>query len=461
MCMKDLSLSEKLYNEVKSQFEKNYHLSPDFSVVLAVSGGADSMVLFHLLNRLRREVGFKLYALTVNHNIRPKEESLSDVMLVKKFANQLDVELKIHEFQSGYIENVRLQRKKGIEEAARHCRYKVFSDFAKEVKSDCVCLAHNQNDNLETLLQRFLQGSVLKSGIKNKRDIYFRPMLNISRSDIEAYAFENQIEYCIDSTNLENNYLRNKIRNQLMPVLDSFFDGWQSGVLAAGEKLSDVEKLIENSLKDLNWNVDFDNGFLYFDFGDFSKLDKSLKINFLYKGLESYFHLKAAKNPSVVAEFVRFPYQLLEKFVADYQSVDFEKIFISKENQNIFIGKEKKGYDNKGFYTIIDNVGLYDLDFGQILVEEKSQNRFVAKLVGTDYVSGEFLLPVVIRSKDDSDLIEDKNKNKKNVTKIFSEWKVLEEHKNCIPIFSDVKIRGIWGEPFRAENFFVKIDEEL
>ena len=177
--------------------------------------------------------------------------------------------------------------------------------------------------------------------------------------------------------------------------------------------------------------------------------------------MESYFHLKAAKNPSVVAEFVRFPYQLLEKFVADYQSVDFEKIFVSKENQNIFIGKEKKGYDNKGFYTIIDNVGLYDLDFGQILVEEKSQNRFVAKLVGTDYVSGEFLLPVVIRSKDDSDLIEDKNKNKKNVTKIFSEWKVLEEHKNCIPIFSDVKIRGIWGEPFRAENFFVKIDEEL
>ena len=82
-------------------------------------------------------------------------------------------------------------------------------------------------------------------------------------------ALENQIEYCIDSTNLENNYLRNKIRNQLMPVLDSFFDGWQSGVLAAGEKLSDVEKLIENSLKDLNWNVDFDNGFLYFDFGDF------------------------------------------------------------------------------------------------------------------------------------------------------------------------------------------------
>ena len=72
MCMKDLSLSEKLYNEVKSQFEKNYHLSPDFSVVLAVSGGADSMVLFHLLNRLRREVGFNLYALTVNHNIRPK-----------------------------------------------------------------------------------------------------------------------------------------------------------------------------------------------------------------------------------------------------------------------------------------------------------------------------------------------------------------------------------------------------
>ena len=97
------------------------------------------------------------------------------------------------------------------------------------------------------------------------------------------------------------------------------------------------------------------------------------------------------------------------------------------------------------------------MPFGKIQIEEKSKNRFVAKLVESDFVSGEFLLPVVIRSKDNSDFIEDKNKNKKDVTKIFSEWKVLEEDFSRIPIFCDVKIRGIWGKPFDAENFLVSV----
>ena len=70
------------------------------------------------------------------------------------------------------------------------------------------------------------------------------------------------------------------------------------------------------------------------------------------------------------------------------------------------------------------------------------------------------MLPVVIRSKEDSDVIEDKIKNKKNVSKIFSEWKVDTQIKNRIPVFFDNQLRGIWGEPFGYENFFVKINEE-
>lgn len=464
--MKIQPISDKLFFEVKSQFEKNYKLNNDFSVVVAVSGGADSMVLFHILNRLSKEIGFKITGITVNHNIRPKDESLADVLLVEKFAKENDIQLKIHQFQPGFIEEVRKERKKGIEEAARFCRYKVFEEYTKAIKADCLCLAHNQNDNLETLIQRFLQGSVLKAGIKQKRGIYFRPLLNITRKEIEEYALENKIPYCIDATNLENNYLRNKIRNQLVPVLDLYFDGWKTGVLNGEKKVFDVEKLIENTLRNHNWTFDKKNKNVFFDFQEFVGLEKSIKINLLYKGLETFFAVKKngewenqiEKNDR---DFVRFPYYLLEKFVSDFKPVDFENVKIFCDSENILIGNVKKGYDNIGFYTIIDSVGFYDLPFGKIQIEEKSKNRFVAKLIESDFVSGEFLLPVVIRSKDNSDFIEDKNKNKKDVTKIFSEWKVLEEDFSRIPIFCDVKIRGIWGKPFNAENFFVRIDEDL
>lgn len=466
MPMKNHSISDKLYSEVKSQFEKNYDLSKNLSVVVAVSGGADSMVLFHLLSRLSKEIGFKIGGITVNHNIRPKEESLADVLLVEKFAKENGINLKIHQFEPGYIEEVRIERKKGIEEAARFCRYKVFEEYAKEIKADCLCLAHNQNDNLETLIQRFLQGSVLKAGIKQKRGIYFRPLLNITRNEIEEYALENKIQYCIDATNLENNYFRNKIRNQLMPVLDLYFDGWKTGVLTGEKKVIDIENLIEQSLKNLNWNFDKVNNNVFFKFQDFVGLEKSIKINLLYKGLENFFVVRKKGNDKDKFEkndvdFVRFPYQLLEKFVTDFKTVDFENIKILRDSENIIIGNVKKGYDNIEFYTIIDSVGFYDLPFGRIQIKEKSKNRFIAKMIENDFESGEFLLPVVIRSKDNSDFIEDKNKNKKDVTKIFSEWKVLEKDFSKIPIFCDVKIRGIWGQPFNAENFFVKIDEEL
>lgn len=466
--MKNLTISEKLYINVKTQFLENNVLVQEArkpNVLVAVSGGADSMILLHLVNRLANELEFNVFAITINHNIREEKESLADVLLVKDFCNKLKINLKIFEYKKGFIENIKNQRKNGIEEAARFCRYKAFSEYASEINADCICLAHNKNDNLETIFQRFLQGSILKCGIQKKRDIYFRPLINVSRKDIEQYAFENNIKYCTDSTNLENKYFRNKIRNKLFPLLDANFLGWESNVFSFERKMQDISKLIENLLMDFTWQKEGE-GIFSFDFEKFSKLDKVLKINLLYKGLEKlYENLSNTEQNFVSIEqtviFKRFPYHLLENFVCNYQSVNSGNIFISKNRKSVFIEIGKKVYNNVDFYTIIDKVGIYDFPFGKVEIQEKSNNRFVAKIENSDSVSGMFLLPVVIRSKDDSDFIEDKNKNNKDVSKIFSEWKVAEEMRKTIPVFYDEKLRGVWGEPFGFENFFVKIDEDL
>ena len=131
------------------------------------------------------------------------------------------------------------------------------------------------------------------------------------------------------------------------------------------------------------------------------------------------------------------------------------------ENQQIKITLQKKEYENFKFYTIISDVGLWKLPFGDIEIVPSENGNYCARNLASSHVSGDFHLPLVIRSREDTDVIEDKNKNKKSVAKIFSEWKVPENVKNQIPIFCDEQIRGIWGEPFGFNNFFVKCKDDF
>lgn len=451
--MNNFSLSDNIYLKVKAQFEKHFPILKNQNIVVAVSGGVDSMVLFHLLRRLSLEIDLNLFVITVNHNIREKNESLEDVLLVKRYAEKYGIPFCVKEYEQGFITKQESIRKKGIEEAARFYRYSAILEYSKVVNADCICFAHNKNDQLETILQYFFQGSILNGGIPKKRDKIFRPLLEISRKEIEEYASENQIEYHTDYTNLENNYLRNKIRNQLVPQLNNLFPGWDSGVLSGNEKILNLSGLVETEIEKYNWTKC--QNYLKFEKKQFLEMNKYLKIKLLYKGI-SCFYKKYNKED----DFKRFPYSLLEKFVENLCTVNSGNIEISCKNENIFIKNMKNGYENICFYNIINDVGFYDFSFGKVEILENSPGKFCAKILETDFISGEFLLPVVIRSKEDSDVIEDKIKNKKNVSKIFSEWKVDTQIKNRIPVFFDNQLRGIWGEPFGYENFFVKINEE-
>lgn len=452
--MKNKSLSENLYINIKSQFYEKFPLEKNRKVLVAVSGGADSMVLLHLLKRLSVEIGFQLIGITVNHNIRKKEESLSDVMLVKKFAEKIEIPLCVKEFERGFLEKMAKTRGKGIEEAARFYRYSAINDCAAKLGATCICFAHNKNDQLETLIQQFLQGNIINGGIPAKRDIIFRPLLENTREEIEQYAIENNIEYCVDSTNLENKYFRNKIRNQLVPVLNSLFPTWEKGILACNQKIQETNDFVKNDIKNYSW--EYEENSVYFDFLIFSNLEKILKINLLYKGINTL--LKYEKEKSQI-DFQRFPYDLLNSFSINYKKVNSGNFEISTDNKNIKIKIIKKEYDNNDFYYIIDKIGFFNFPFGEVEIIEKSHGIYYAKY--HNWISGDFLLPVVIRSRDENDLIQDKNNNRKNISKIFSEWKVPENLTKIIPIFCDEKNRGIWGEPFGFENYFVKINEEL
>jgi tRNA(Ile)-lysidine synthase len=191
---------------------------------VAVSGGADSVSLFVALCHISKKYKIPVRAITVNHNIRGEAESWGDADFVVSLGNKLfeqgiNVKVIEKELERGKVFSVAERRGNGVEEAARFLRYEAFSEFALSEKPAFIALAHNKNDQIETLLMRFLQGSGNSGlcGICARRGIFVRPLLDVSRAQIEEYLLEQNIPWRTDSTNFDTSYMRNRIRQKLVP----------------------------------------------------------------------------------------------------------------------------------------------------------------------------------------------------------------------------------------------------
>lgn len=236
-------------------------------IAVAVSGGADSVSLLISLCNIFSPLGIGVRAITVNHNIRPKKETCGDVDFVENLCERLKSSGKITEcfaaqIPEGAVSEFACKRKRGIEEAARFLRYKAFSDFCRENEIDVLCLAHNKNDNLETILMRFLQGGTAQSlgGILRARNLsekttICRPLLNVERFEIEKYLEEGGFSWRTDATNRDVKYLRNKIRLKLIPFLNDEFPEWKNAVLNAAGKNRDDAEIFDAFLKKIPFEV--------------------------------------------------------------------------------------------------------------------------------------------------------------------------------------------------------------
>ncbi len=191
------------------------------SVLVGVSGGADSVCLLHILKELKSELGITVYAAHVHHGIRG-EEADRDAEFVRKLCKNWDIPYSLRK-----ISVPEFAEREGLsaETAGRVLRYRCFRDLCEVKKISKIATAHHRNDQAETVLMRILRGAGIEglAGIRYAReDGVVRPLLDVSRKEIEEYCSENQLEYCIDSSNAESQYVRNRIRNQLLPELEQF-----------------------------------------------------------------------------------------------------------------------------------------------------------------------------------------------------------------------------------------------
>ena len=201
------------------KFIQKYHmLTCGDRVIAGVSGGADSVCLFLMLLELREKIGFDLIAVHVHHGLRG-EAADQDQQFVEALCEQHRIPLEIFRVN---LESIAKKRKQSLEEAGRMVRREAFDSVCKKYGGNKIALAHHQNDNAETLLWNLSRGTGLDGlgGIRPVNGKFIRPLLCMNRKEIEEYLAKRKQSYCIDETNAETDYTRNKLRHLVLPILE-------------------------------------------------------------------------------------------------------------------------------------------------------------------------------------------------------------------------------------------------
>lgn len=201
-------------SKIEHYIEQEQLPSAPASVIVAVSGGADSVALLHVLV----ELGYNVCVAHCNFRLRGTE-SERDELFVRNLANEWNVPIRIQRFQTRQIAQT---EGISIEMAARRLRYAWFEQLRQKEGADWIAVAHHLDDSIETLLINLVRGTGIRglTGIKPRQGRIIRPFLCVFRSEIEQYLTEKRISFLVDSTNLENDYIRNRFRNKVIPMLE-------------------------------------------------------------------------------------------------------------------------------------------------------------------------------------------------------------------------------------------------
>jgi tRNA(Ile)-lysidine synthase len=276
------------FDKILRVLKKYEMLEPGNTLLVAVSGGMDSVALLHTLNRLKARLDMSLHVVHFNHNLRG-EESFRDAAFVESLAKKLDLPYTIG---SGSVKELARLQKVSMEEAARTLRYRFFYEAAEKVGADKITTAHTIDDQAETLLLRLLQGAGL-AGLCGIQPVLtqsiIRPFIETTREEIENFARGERLEYVTDSSNYDKRYVRNRIRWDLLPLLKQKFNARIVPRLATTadlfrEDLHLLEQLTEESYGQVCRQGEHEE--VWIDLNLFTRLHPALQRRILRKGFE-------------------------------------------------------------------------------------------------------------------------------------------------------------------------------
>ena len=205
----------KLDDKVWQEGIKNGFWNANSKVLVACSGGVDSMVLLEIFYLWSQRNNIQVAAIHCNHQLRGNESD-QDASAVEEWCNKKNIPIIVERLS---VTQCKEQEGGNIEEIARQLRYQAIEIAAKDIDADVVVLGHHQDDQAETVLLHLFRGSGNFKGMKERRGIFLRPLLSFSKEEIYKFAQENEIPYWEDSTNKDTDFRRNWIRSELLPLL--------------------------------------------------------------------------------------------------------------------------------------------------------------------------------------------------------------------------------------------------
>ena len=233
-----------MLNKIKRFIASEHLLRVDALYLVALSGGADSVALLLCL----KELGYRVEAVHCNFRLRG-EESMRDERFCEELCQRENIPLhKVHFDTQAYAD----LHKVSIEMAARELRYHYFFQLKEALKAEGICVGHHKEDSVETILINLVRGTGLSGlmGIRPRKNDIIRPLLCVTRHEIEDYLRRHASTFVTDSTNLMDDVVRNKIRLNVLPQLAEINPSVTEAILTTANHLSDVEAIVQESLKE-------------------------------------------------------------------------------------------------------------------------------------------------------------------------------------------------------------------
>lgn len=423
--------------KVKSFIKDNNLIQNNDKILVALSGGPDSVCLLHVLHSLKIELNLTIGVAHINHMLRG-DESIGDESYVKKLCENLSIPC--------YIERIDIDvvsKELGIshEMAGRDERYKFFQSISNKYGYNKVAIAHNVNDQAETVIMRMMRGTGLEGlgGIRAKRDKnIIRPILSLSRDEIETYCDEKELEPRIDKTNLENVYSRNKVRLDILPYMKEHFnsDIIQTLNRMAGVLQKDDEYISQQCNKSFEEYCKIESKCLIIDKKIFELHDAVVtrvikKALIDYSGKYTNFEMKHIYD---VIDLVKkgtnkridLPNDIIAENIYDDIHLKYRENKIEKKNDEIFISKEELANNTFSFMNYIVNIEVINKKNNI----EFSNNDLIKHFDYDNIVDG-----IIIRTRKDGDKIRPLGmKGNKKLKDIFINSKVPKDDRDIVPI---------------------------
>ncbi len=232
---------EKEMEKVFNTIDNNKLINAGEVIGVATSGGIDSMSLLHFLNSVKEKYDIDVVAIHVDHCIR--DVSYQDCEFVVNYCRQNHI--RCHKFR---VDAMKIANEKniGIEQAAREARYGVFDALIQKGIVDKIAIAHHQADQAETILLHILRGSGLSgaSGMEYRRGAYIRPFLDLTKDEVNRYAYQNELPYVEDETNTDTSYNRNFLRNDIIPKLKKRWPTLEQNIVNFGKACKEDDEYI-------------------------------------------------------------------------------------------------------------------------------------------------------------------------------------------------------------------------